>query len=128
MNKKLKIAVPVCIAIVLIVSVSVYLIILSQEEASPSVLELFSLDKIAGNATGPWEGLGNLTIRYNGNITLEDTLSIQVFDSNTGREIMTPQSILFVEPGWNMTIENINTNVEHVVMLTYKDEVLKLVK
>jgi hypothetical protein len=128
LNKKVKMAIPLCITIVLIALIGFYLITLIQEESSPTVLELFSVDKVTEIESGPWAGLGNLTIRYNGNETLDDMLSIQIHDATTGNEVMGTKTVLFVEPGWNMTIENVNTNVEHVVTLTYKGEVLKLVK
>jgi hypothetical protein len=125
LNKKIKIIIPVFIAIVL---VSGYLILLIQEEPSPTALEFFSVDKVVSNATGAWEGLGNLTIRYNGNETLDDILSIQVHYASTGQEVMSPQTVLFVLPEWNYTIPNVNTNLEYVVTLTYKGEVVKLTK
>lgn len=101
---------------------------LIHEKPEPSVLEFFSLDKIASNATGLWEELGNLTIRYNGNKTLQDMLSVQVHYEDTGQEVWRTQTYLFIEPGWNITGTNVNTKRNFVVTLTYKGELIQLTK
>ena len=121
LNRKLKIVIPLFIVAVV---VGAYMASTSiRENPAVAALKLFSVDKTIVES-GPWAGIQNLTIRYNGNETLQDTVSIQIHDLNTGHELMVPQTFLYVQPGWNFTMA-VEKDVVPVVTVTYKGEAAK---